>query len=76
MSEEAAHFSWGPSSLKQKMNCLASDQATRGVPDKDSEFSLSGSASHQLAELCNERDEPAAKYLGTTIDVARVDGTM
>jgi uncharacterized protein DUF2800 len=73
---EAAHHPWGASSLKQKINCLASDQATRGLPDTDSEHSLLGTAAHELAEVCNERDEPAKAHLGKTIDVRRVDGTF
>jgi hypothetical protein len=74
MSEEAAHHSWGPSSLKQKINCLASDQATRNEPDVDNEASLSGTATHALVEKCRELDVPASTYAGHMIDVLAVDG--
>lgn len=72
---EAAHHPWGPSSLKQKINCLGSDAATRGMPDTDSDASLSGTATHALVEKCRELDVPARTYLGHVIDVMRVDGT-
>lgn len=68
------HMSWGPSQLKQKINCLASDQATQGLPDSDSEAALSGTATHSLVEMCRELDEPAKKYLGSVIDVRTADG--
>lgn len=73
---EAAHHAWGPSSLKQKINCLASDQATRGLPDTDTEAALSGTATHLLVELCRDRDEPASKYLGKSIWAKKVDGSL
>lgn len=73
---EPAHHSWGPSSLKQKINCLASDQATRGLPDTDSDASLSGTATHALVETCRELDHPAKRYLGHVIPVRLVDGTF
>ncbi|MCE5292937.1 MAG: DUF2800 domain-containing protein [Nocardiaceae bacterium] len=72
---EAAHHAWGPSSLKQKINCLASDQATRGLPDTDTEAALSGTATHSLVEFCREHDVPAKDYLGKKITVNKVDGS-
>jgi hypothetical protein len=70
---EPAHHAWGPSSLKQKINCLGSDQATRGLPDVDSDASLSGTATHLLVQKCRELNVPAKKYLGHTITVITVD---
>lgn len=73
---EPAHHTWGPSSLKQKINCLASTKATEGLPNTDSEAALSGTATHKLVETCRDLDVPARNYLGRTIDVRTEDGTF
>lgn len=71
-----AHHEFGPSSLKRRLNCLASYQAEAGAPDKESEYALLGTAAHKLAEQCRNDDKPAKTYLGMTIDVRRIDGSF
>jgi hypothetical protein len=70
-----AHHPFGPSSLKQKLTCLASYNATKDAPDQDSEASLLGTAAHELVEMARERNRPAQDFFGTEITVKRVDGT-
>jgi hypothetical protein len=74
MSEDfthAAHHPFGPSSLEQKLNCLASYHATKDEPNESSTFALEGTAAHELAERCRDEDVPASKYLGTEIRVQK-----
>lgn len=74
MSEDfthAAHHPFGPSSLEQKLNCLASYHATKDLPNESSTFALEGTAAHELAERCRDENVPAAKYLGTEIRVQK-----
>lgn len=70
----AAHHPFGPSSLKQKLNCLASHLATEGLPDKDSEAALEGTAAHLLVEKCRELNVRAETFKGHIIDVMTVAG--
>jgi hypothetical protein len=69
-----AHSPLGPSSAERWIACPGSVLATKGLPDTDSDYSLEGTAAHELAEKCRELDEPAKKFLGHVIDVRRVDG--
>jgi hypothetical protein len=70
----SAHHPFGPSSLDQKLTCLASYNATLGMPDTDSEDSLSGTATHALVEYCREANVPAKSQLGREIRVLDVNG--
>ncbi len=70
-----AHHAFGPSSLEQKLTCLASYNATRHVPEQESEASMLGTAAHALVEMAREENKPAKAYEGRTITIVRVDGT-
>ncbi len=69
------HHSFGPSSLKQKLTCLASYRATKDLPDQESEASMLGTAAHTLVERAREENRPAKAYEGQEITVMRIDGT-
>ncbi len=69
-----AHSPLGPSAAERWINCAGSVLATADLPDTDSEYSLEGTAAHDLAERCRELDRPAKDFLGTVIDVPLVAG--
>lgn len=73
---EAAHSPLGPSSAERWMVCPASVEATKGIPDTDSEYSLEGSAAHELAEACRDLDIKTDDYPEDTILVKHCDGEM
>lgn len=44
------------------MVCAPSVAATKGIPDVDSDYSLEGSAAHELAKICREKDITTDSY--------------
>lgn len=72
---ERAHSAWGPSAAKRWINCPGSIQATKDLPDSDSEFSIEGTACHTLSEWCREQNKPAAHWLSKYVNVQLVDGS-
>lgn len=73
---EAAHSPVGPSSLERVLACPGSVRATTGMPDTDSEFAIEGTAAHTLSEWCRTHDKPAKDFLGKSVPVKRVDGSV
>lgn len=74
MTKEALHSEFGPSSAERWLACPGSVAASRGKPDKDSEWALFGSAGHALAEWSRDEGRPAKTWLGTKIPVRLVAG--
>lgn len=74
--EDNDHSEWGPSAAHRWMNCPASVQATRNVPDIQTEYAASGTASHTLSQWCRERGVRCDKFLGTILRVGAFDNLV
>lgn len=68
----STHALLSPSSAHRWMKCAGSLAMEQGQPDTSSKFADEGTAAHELAAMALEAKEPAAKYIGSIIDV---DGT-
>jgi hypothetical protein len=70
---EGAHSELGPSSAERWLICTASVAATRGLPDRPSQYAIEGTAAHTVSEWVRERGVPAKSFIGTTVRVTRGD---
>lgn len=71
---EPAHSRLGPSSAERWMVCPASVEATKGLPDTDSAYTLEGSAAHELAEYCRKFNISTDDYTEKYVVVTGADG--
>lgn len=70
---EGEHSPLGPSAAKRWLNCPASVAATADVPDEQTIFAASGTASHSLAEWCRLQNVRCEQFLGTTLKVGKFE---
>ena len=66
------HAVLSPSSAHSWMRCPGGPAFTMGMPDKGSVYADEGTAAHQLATWCFERQRDAGSFLGVDI---KVNGT-
>jgi hypothetical protein len=71
-----AHSPLGASAADRWINCPGSVGATITLPDVDTEYSLEGTAAHQLAEFCNDTGMSPKDFPAKFIVVEKVDGTL
>lgn len=71
-----AHSPLGPSSSDRWLACPGSVRATANVQEEDTEWALQGTAAHWVAEQCRRHNRSPFEYLGTNVDVKKVDGTF
>jgi hypothetical protein len=60
---EGKHCELGPSGAKRWMRCARSVQATRDLPNENSIFAASGTASHTLSEWCRVQGVKCEEFL-------------
>ena len=65
-----AHALLSPSSAHRWLNCPASVELTKDMPDSRSEYAAEGTAAHHLAAECLLNDVAAAYYLNRHIEVS------
>lgn len=68
---EGAHSRLGPSGSKKWLNCPASVRTEAQLPDEQSEFAASGTASHTLSEWCRNAGVRCEQFLGTELVVGK-----
>lgn len=68
---EGKHCELGPSGAKRWMNCARSVQATRDLPNENSIFAASGTASHTLSEWCRLQGVKCEEFLGDKLIVGK-----
>jgi hypothetical protein len=73
---KGAHSPLGASAADRWINCPGSVGATILLPDKDTEYSLEGTAAHMLAEYCNASNTSATTWEGRVLGVEKVDGSI
>ena len=66
MAKEHADLS--PSSAGRWMKCAGSVVLSQGIEDKGSEYTLEGTAAHDVAAMCLTSGTDAAAYVGRLID--------
>lgn len=66
---EGKHCELGPSGAKRWMNCARSVQATKDLPNEQSVFAASGTASHTLSEWCRLQGVKCDEFLGDKLIV-------
>lgn len=66
---EGKHCELGPSGAKRWMNCARSVQATMDLPNEQSTFAASGTASHTLSEWCRLQGVKCEEFLGDKLIV-------
>lgn len=66
---EGKHSELGPSGAKRWMHCARSVQATRDLPNEQSTFAASGTASHTLSEWCRLQGVKCEEFLGDKVIV-------
>jgi len=63
---EGEHALLSPSGAERWINCPGSVEAQRGLPDRPSEYAAEGTVAHTVGQLCLEKDQQAADYIGKT----------
>lgn len=66
---EGMHWELGPSGAKRWMHCAASIAATKEMPNEQSVFAASGTASHTLSEWCRLEGVNCETFLGDKLIV-------
>ena len=69
------HESNSPSVFARRQGCPGSKRLEAGLPDKDNEYSLRGSAAHAVLEACLSEKEHVTDYRGADVVVTTAEGT-
>ena len=70
-----AHATNSPSVFARRKMCPGSKRLEAGLPDKDNEYSLRGSAAHAVLEACLSEKEHVTDYRGADVVVTTAEGT-
>lgn len=70
------HHANSPSNFHRRMACPGSRAAEDGLPDTSSEYAEEGTAAHELAYLALRAGEPAAQFIGQTLNGFEVTAEM
>ena len=68
------HASNSPSAFFRRRACPGSKRLEAGLPDKDNEYSLRGTAAHKVLEACLSENEWPTDYRGAEVVVVTADG--
>ncbi len=66
---EAAHSKWSASGFEQRMLCPGSHVLQQGLPNTSSKYAAEGTAAHALLTAALRDQDPAASYLGWSMDI-------
>ena len=73
---EREHSELSASACKRWWNCPGSVALSRGVPRRDTAFSIEGTAAHTLADLCLTERQATAEYVDREVAGHMVDDDM
>ena len=76
MTGPGLHSEHGASSAYRWTNCPGSVVLSRGIPRRDSVFSLEGTAAHALGEIAYKRVKNADFWVGDTVEGVEVTDEM
>ncbi len=66
------HAKLSPSGSERWMNCPASIRMEEGLPDTSSVYAEEGTAAHEVAAICLEKELPASSQLGKVFNKCEV----